>query len=122
MMSHPPTPPPSDSSISAESTALGRALDVNAAVKDIVEQSAAELVVINAVLKQEIPDDVQTGDVAQALLRTDALEVKINDAAEELAQVNEVLEQEIEQRVDLERELAQTKAELAAVQLSAGQD
>ena len=121
-MSHPPTPPPSDSGISAESTALGRALDVNAAVKDIVEQSAAELVVINAVLKQEIPDDVQTGDVAQALLRTDALEVKINDAAEELAQVNEVLEQEIEQRVDLERELAQTKAELAAVQLSAGQD
>lgn len=122
MMSHPPTPTPSDSGTSAESTALGRALDVNAAVKDIVEQSAAELVVINTVLKQEIPDDVQTGDVAQALLRTDALEVKISDAAQDLAQVNEVLAQEIDQRVDLERELAQTKAALAEAQHSSGQN
>ena len=121
-MSHLLTPPPNDSGAAAESTALGRALDVNAAVKDIVEQSAAELVVINTVLKQEIPDDVQIGDVAQALLRTDALEVKISDAAQDLAQVNEVLAQEIDQRIDLERELAQTKAALVEAQHTAGQN
>lgn len=120
MMSNPTNTTSSASAKPAESTPLGRALDQNAAVKDIVEQSAAELVVINAVLKQEIPDHVQVGDIAQALQRTDELEVKISDTAQDLAQVNEVLAQEIDQRVDLERELAETKAALAAVQHSAG--
>ena len=101
-------------------TPLERALDQNETVKDVVEQSAAELVVINAVLKQEIPGDVQTGDVAQALQRTDELEVKINDTAQDLAEVNEVLAQEIDQRVDLERELAKTRAALADAQNIAG--
>lgn len=119
-MSYPPTFLAVESGPAAESTALGRALDQNAAAKEAVEQSAAELVVIHAVLKQEIPDDVQTGDVAQALQRTDALEVKINDAAQDLAQVNEVLVQEIDQRMALERELAETKAALEAAQNDAG--
>ena len=94
-------------------TALGRALDQNTAAQDVVENSAAELAVINTVLKQEIPDHVQVGDVAQALQRTDELEAKISDAAQDLAQVNEVLAQEIDQRADLEHELAETKAALA---------
>ena len=100
----------------ASARALAQALDRNEAVKEVVEQSAAELVVINAVLKQEIPDHIQVGDVAQALQKTDELEVKINDATLELAQVNEVLAQEIGERVDLERELARTKAALAEAQ------
>lgn len=119
-MSHPATPPSSEPGASDESTALGRAFDQNTAVQDVVEQSAAELVVINAVLKQEIPDHVQVGDVAKALQRTDALEGKINDAVQDLAEVNEVLAQEMDERVDLERELAETKAALAAAQRSAG--
>ena len=73
---------------------------------------------INAVLKQEIPHHVQTGDVAHALQRTDELEVKISDAVHDLAEVNEVLGQEIDQRVDLERELAETKAALVEAQNS----
>lgn len=94
-------------------TPLERALDQNASVKDTVEQSAAELLVINTVLKQEIPPHVQTGDVAQALEKTDALETRIQESAEDLAQVNEVLEQQIGERADLERELKDTKAALA---------
>jgi C4-dicarboxylate-specific signal transduction histidine kinase len=101
---------------SEDPTPLARALDQNETVKDVVEQSAAELVVINAVLKHEIPGHVQVGDVAQALQRTDELEAKINDTANDLAQVNEVLAQEIDERVDLERELAKTKAALADAQ------
>ena len=77
---------------------------------------------INAVLKQEIPDGLQVGDVAYALERTDELEVKITDIAQELAEVNEVLAQEIEQRVDLERELMQTRAALASAQNSADEN
>ena len=97
-------------------TPLDRALEKSEAVKETVEQSAQELLVINAVLKQEIPGHVQTGDVAQALQKSDALEGLIQDSAEELAQVNEVLVQEIGEREDLERELARTKAALAEAQ------
>ncbi|MFC6281856.1 MULTISPECIES: hypothetical protein [Polaromonas] len=98
---------------SSKPTPLARALDQNETAKDTVEQSAAELVVINAVLKQEIPGYVQVGEVAQALQKTDALENKIQDTAQDLAEVNEVLAQEIDERADLERELAATKAALA---------
>ena len=68
--------------------------------------------VIHAVLKQEIPDHIQSGDVAQALQKTDVLETKINDTAVELAQVNEVLAHEIDERAELERELAETQMAL----------
>ena len=100
------------SSITDPATPLERALEQNETAQHVVEQSAAELVVIHAVLKQEIPDHVQTGDVAHALQRTDELETRINDTAQELAQVNEVLAQEIDERIGLEQELADTKAAL----------
>lgn len=93
-------------------TPLERALEQNEAAQTSVEQSAAELVVIHAVLKQELPDHVQTGDVAHALQRTDELEIQISETAQELAHVNEVLAHEIIERVDLECELAATKAAL----------
>ena len=93
-------------------TPLTRALDQSEAVKDAVEHSADALLVISTVLKQEIPSYFQTGDVAQALQKTDALECKINDTAQELAQVNEMLAQEIDERAELERELVATKAAL----------
>jgi len=99
--------------VSPATTSLARALDQNEAVKETVEQSADELLVINAVLKQEIPPHVQTSEVAQALELTGELEGRIQASAEELAQVNQVLEQEISDRADLERELAATKAALA---------
>jgi C4-dicarboxylate-specific signal transduction histidine kinase len=104
---------PLPSSHAVPPTPLERALDQNANVRDTVEQSSAELAVINAVLKQELPGDVKKGDVAQALQKTDDLEHKIQDTAHDLAEVNEVLAQEIDERADLERELAATKAALA---------
>lgn len=101
---------------SSPPTPLQDALDQNEAVKDTVEQSAAELVVINAVLKQEVPPDVQTGEVAQALQKTDALEERIQASADDLGKVNEALKQEIDERARLEKELAATKADLAKAQ------
>ena len=106
------TDQPTISSTDTTSTPLERALDQNATVQDTVERSAAELMIINTVLKQEIPDHIQIGDVAQALQRTDALENKISETVEDIAHVNQVLAQEIGERVDLERELAATKAAL----------
>ncbi len=107
---------PKPSPVSSPSTPLQQALDQNEAVKDTVEQSAAELVVINAVLKQEVPAHLQTGEVAQALQKTDALEDRIETSAEELGKVNEALKQEIDERARLEEELAATKADLEKAQ------
>ena len=104
---------PPISSPAEVSTPLARALDQNETVKDTVQQSAAELLLVNAVLKHEIPDHIQTGEVAQALQKTDELENKISDTVEDIAHVNQVLAQEIGERVDLERELEATKAALA---------
>lgn len=92
---------------------LADARELNVQAQDKVEQSASELLVINAVLKQELPDHVQTGDVAQALQKTDELEGKIQETASELAQVNAVLNHEIEERASLERELHAAKSALA---------
>lgn len=92
------------------------ALDKNDTVKETVKQSADELLVINAVLKQGIPDQAQTGDVAQALERTEDIEERIQDSADELAAVNQLLEHEIDERIDLERQLLATKAALARSQ------
>ena len=105
---------PSLASDAAAATPLERALGQNTSVKETVELTAAELAVINAVLEVGLPGEVKKGDVAQALQKTDELEMKIQDTAQELAEVNDALAQEIDERVELERELAAAKAALAS--------
>lgn len=102
--------------VPAALTSLKLALDQNETIQDTVEQSAAELVVINAVLKKKVPEHVQTGEVAVALQKTDELETRIQLSAQELAQVNQALKQEITERAALERELAAMQAELVQTQ------
>jgi hypothetical protein len=101
---------------SATSTSLERALGQSEIVRDTVENSADELLVINAVLKQKIPGDAQTDELAQALQKGDELEDRIQESAESLAKVNLALEQEIAERADLERELAAARAALTQSQ------
>lgn len=115
-----PTPP---SSLGQPDTArsLLAALDQNDAVKEEVKQSADELLVVNAVLKSQLPDHTQQGDVAIALKRTDAIEERIQDSVEGLAAVNQLLENEIEERINLERELLATKSALAKSQVAPAQ-
>ena len=103
-------------------TALELALDHNVMIQDTVEQSAAELCVINVVLNQEVPDHVKTGDVAQALQKTDELESRIQASADDLAQVNDALKHEICERAELERQLASTQAALEQLQAQSQQD
>ncbi|MES2398664.1 MAG: hypothetical protein V4573_01660 [Pseudomonadota bacterium] len=92
---------------------LLKALDQNDGVKKVVKQSADELLVINAVLKKGIPDQAQTGDVAQALQKTEDIEDTIQESAESLAEVNQLLEHEVDERISLERELLATQTALA---------
>ncbi|MDB5868567.1 MAG: hypothetical protein JWP96_899 [Polaromonas sp.] len=111
---------PNNLPASSAPTPLERALDHNVTIQDTVEQSAAELCVINAVLKQEVPEHVKTGDVAQALQKTDELESRIQASADELAQVNDALKHEIIERTELERQLASAQAALEQIQVQQG--
>ena len=97
----------------ADTSTLRHALGQNEAVQEAIEQSACEMAVINAVLKQELPDHIQSDDIAMALEKNDELENRIQEAAQDLAWVNKALGQEINERVKLEKELQATKAALA---------
>jgi C4-dicarboxylate-specific signal transduction histidine kinase len=97
-------------------SSLERVLDKNEAIQETVEQSAAEMCLSNTVLKHEVPQHLQTGEVAEALQKTDELETRIQNSADDLAQVNEALKEEISARAELERQLESTQAELEEAQ------
>ncbi len=101
------------SALKASTRPLLKALDQNDSVKKVVKQSADELLLINAVLKNGIPEQIQTGDLAQALEKTEHIEDTIQESAEDLAEVNKLLEHEVDERISLERELLTTKTALS---------
>jgi C4-dicarboxylate-specific signal transduction histidine kinase len=103
----------SESAVSSHTPSLARARDQSAAIQGTVQDSASELAVINAVLKQELPDALQKGEIAQALQKAEEMEGRIHDAAEDLNEVNQLLEDEIGEREYLERKLEATQAALA---------
>ena len=111
--SHPSGTRHDSSQVAKHSPLLMKALHRNEAAKGKIEQTAEELVVINAVLKQEIPEEVQTGEVAKALDKTDRLEAKINETAKDLAEVNKTLAEEIDHRIEIETEIKVMKDKLA---------
>ena len=96
----------------AHATTLGRALGQNEAAQETLEQSADELAIVNAVLKQELPDRVHSDDVVMALERNEELETRIQETAQDLAGVNKALSQEITERAKLERQLKETRSAL----------
>ena len=95
---------------------LVQALAQNGAVKTTVEQSADELLVVNAVLQKSIPGKAQSHDVAVALQKSENIGDAIAESADELQAVNELLAHEVDERILLERELLKTKAALAKAQ------
>lgn len=64
-----------------------------------------ELAVTNAVLQQEIPEDVRTGDVAQALEKNEALEARVQECVDDLDGVSQALADEVARRKQLEQTL-----------------
>ena len=102
--------------VRSEPSSLAAVLDRNEEIQQTVEQSAGEMVMINAVLKQELPASVQHGEVAQALQKADGIESAIEETALELAEVNQALTEEIGHCKELERQLAAVKSALAQAQ------
>jgi uncharacterized coiled-coil protein SlyX len=85
----------------AEKPNLDRALEKNAKVADEIQRAAQDLSIVNVVLEQELPDEIQVGEVAQALAHTSDLEAKLAKSAKTLAKVNAALATEIEKRIEV---------------------
>jgi hypothetical protein len=77
---------------------LDQTLDKTEAVAAEVQRASDELAVISTVLEQELPEEVQVGDIAQAIEHTGQLEKRLAESAETLAEVNAALAEEIEKR------------------------
>ncbi len=90
----------------ASATLLEQALAQNEGVKDSLVAVADDLLLVSTVLKQELPDNAQSADVAQALEKHDELETQVQECASELESVNQALASEIGEREKLERALA----------------
>jgi predicted component of type VI protein secretion system len=63
-----------------------------------VKRASEDLLVINTVLEQELPEKLQVGDVAQAIEHTGELEKKLAESAQSLVEVHAALQTEIEKR------------------------
>ena len=94
-------------------TSLAKTLEKSEEVAADVQRASDNLAVVSTVLEQELPDEVQVGEVAQAIEHTSQLEEKLAKSAEKLAEVNAALSEEIEKRIEVtaERDESQALAE-----------
>ena len=93
-------------------TPLTRALGQNEQVKEKVEECAADLSSVNAVLKQEIAEGEAPHEVERAVNQNEEVEVKVQECADDLAIVNTALTEGIDERRSLEHDLSRSKAAL----------
>lgn len=94
-------------------TSLDKTLAKSEQVAADVQRASDNLAVVSTVLEQELPDEVQVGEVAQAIEHTSQLEEKLAKSAEKLAEVNAALSEEIEKRIEVtaQRDESQALAE-----------
>lgn len=92
------------------------ALSQSERVKLKVAECAQELSSVNAVLKQDIAEDLPLEQVEQALHQSEEVEAKVEECADDLSLVNQALGKEIRERKKIERKLAESKIELAGTQ------
>ncbi|MGJ7578805.1 hypothetical protein ACSFA3_01335 [Variovorax sp. RHLX14] len=92
---------------------LARTLDTTKAVAVEVRRAAEDLAVVATVLEQELPEEVQVGDVALAIAHADELEQKLSASAAKLVEANEALAHEIEKRVEVTRQRDESEARVA---------
>jgi diguanylate cyclase (GGDEF)-like protein len=94
------------------------ALNQSEQVHEKVEQAATDLSAVNAVMKAQV-DSTPPMKVERALRKSEAVEAKVQEAATELATVNDKLGQEINERYELEDQLAASAMALTQSQVEA---
>ena len=93
-----------------DKTTLDKTLRKSEEVAADVQRASDNLAVVSTVLEQELPDEIQVGEVAQAIEHTSQLEEKLAKSAEKLAEVNAALSEEIEKRLEVTAERDQSQA------------
>lgn len=93
-----------------DKTTLDRTLQKSEEVAADVQRASDNLAVVSTVLEKELPDEIQVGEVAQAIEHTSQLEEKLAKSAEKLAEVNAALSEEIEKRLEATAERNESQA------------
>ena len=93
---------------------LNHALKQSVEVKDKVEECAAELSSVNAVLNQRKVAGAPAHVVERALAQSENVEAKVQECVEDLEAVNDTLKEEIRDRNGLELDLLKSNAALSA--------
>ncbi len=88
---------------------LNQVLGENEQVEGLVTASAEDLASVNLALKQELADGHTKPGMESALEKSEAVEEKVMEASEKLSDVNQALKDEVEERSNLEAELAAVK-------------
>jgi len=101
--------------VPAKNASLERVLKKNEKIKETVKQAASELTSVNEVLKQRKGAEVPVQTIKEVITQNKDVENKVAKAGDDLHQVNAELAKEMAERVVLESELADTKADLADV-------
>ena len=83
------------------------------AVEADILRASDHAAVIGTVLAQQLPDEVQVGEVAQAIEQAEELEQKLAESAATLADVSAELGREIKKRRKMTEELNQSQARVA---------
>ncbi len=98
---------------------LHHTLVKNVEVAKEVQRASEDLSIVSTVLEQEIPDEIQVGDIAQAIAHTSELEKKLAESAEKLSQVNETLSREIKRRIEVTEQRDESRALVEKLQSDA---
>lgn len=97
---------------SAKRASLGAVLKKNEKIKTTVKEAATELTSVNEVLKQvNVPDQA----IKHLISQNEDVEHKVAKAADDLKLVNARLAKEVAERIVIESQLSDTKADLAEV-------
>jgi chromosome segregation ATPase len=91
---------------------LLRPLQKTQSVAADLESASNHALVIGTVLAHELPDEVQVGEVAQAIEQTEELKDKLAESAETLTEVSAELEQEITKRRAVAKKLEESRAQV----------
>ena len=111
---------PSARNLSAKS--LTQTIGKSERIKEVVEECATELSVVNTVLKEQLDRPTAPDEVARAVQKSESVEAKVQDSADELTKVNEALVLEVRERQLLEHELEASWAQEHAARHAAFHD
>lgn len=101
-----------ETSVDDDTNSLVKPLQKTEAVAADLKHASDHAMVIGTVLSQELPAQVQVGEVAQAIDQTGELKEKLAQSAETLTEVSAELVEEIVKRRKVSKQLETSRAKV----------